>query len=907
METARQTIGSLPPSVPLRPEHVAALVANVLPGTHAAVIGIRTDAPWDRREGVVVGGRTHPVVWAPSALAAREALDHHVGSGPALVLLTPLAEDDLGWDVVLRLARCRLLELAPWDLVRDLFRARSIDPRLTSHPWMARLLLDAVPSTGYAPVPGGVLDAETAWRHVLEHTLGLPHARPDAEALLEASLDPAFAPRLAALPDAVAGAVSARIAETAGPLGSLLMAAVAAGQGARLFALGLACDVVFPADAERPADARAIAELEKISVRLEPYLGGEAVDRARGRQWAEATQRALDRLTADAVPVHFQQAEVLLGELRAEAFVGLSTVLPAAYQQRLAAFGEAVEATMAGTAPDRATHEALTRVLRHRQSAHDPERIERLQMASRLARYLEHQKTPPTPARSLGTAAAAYARGGAYADWARGLLLGGEPEGPLAAALAALSSRVQESREQENHAFAENLAAWNRSPGSEPGLLPVEEVLAGLVAPAATARPILLLVLDGMAYSTFYQLYDGIRQQGWQEWLLAEQRERPSALAVAPSITRLSRTSLLSGRVAAGAAADEKRAFAKHPTLAAASRSTAPPALFHKAELTEGGASGLAEPVRAALQDERRRVVGVVLNVLDDALAKSDQVRPRWTLADIPLLEALLFEARVAGRIVVLTSDHGHVLETEGIPLPGDEAERWRGYAEPVADEEIVLEGPRVEAAAGVGRVVVPWSERVRYVRKKTGYHGGASPQEMLVPVAVFAPADQPVDGGTPAAAAPPAWWSDKEAAPPPPPRQTAPVSSRRPARSVEPTLFGAPAALESSPQPDWIKGLFASEAYKAQRSSAGRLAPPDDSVRTILVALEKGQGRASRSVLAHALGIPEIRVRGLLAGLQRLLNLDGYPVITADESSGAVEWNRTLLRTQFQLEGLTR
>ena len=55
-------------------------------------------------------------------------------------------------------------------------------------------------------------------------------------------------------------------------------------------------------------------------------------------------------------------------------------------------------------------------------------------------------------------------------------------------------------------------------------------------------------------------------------------------------------------------------------------------------------------------------------------------------------------------------------------------------------DNEVVLAGKRV--LAGDGRVIAPWTERVRYTTgKSAGYHGGATPQEMLVPAAVFAPA----------------------------------------------------------------------------------------------------------------------------------------------------------------------
>ena len=34
--------------------------------------------------------------------------------------------------------------------------------------------------------------------------------------------------------------------------------------------------------------------------------------------------------------------------------------------------------------------------------------------------------------------------------------------------------------------------------------------------------------------------------------------------------------------------------------------------------------------------------------------------------------------------------------------------------------------------------VVMPWSEKVRYASRKNGYHGGATPQEVVVPLCVF-------------------------------------------------------------------------------------------------------------------------------------------------------------------------
>ena len=63
------------------------------------------------------------------------------------------------------------------------------------------------------------------------------------------------------------------------------------------------------------------------------------------------------------------------------------------------------------------------------------------------------------------------------------------------------------------------------------------------------------------------------------------------------------------------------------------------------------------------------------------------------------LLSELLHEAHAAGRVVALTSDHGHVLEEDGVKLPGDLEGRWRAAGRPPADLEIELAGERVRAA----------------------------------------------------------------------------------------------------------------------------------------------------------------------------------------------------------------
>ena len=252
----------------------------------------------------------------------------------------------------------------------------------------------------------------------------------------------------------------------------------------------------------------------------------------------------------------------------------------------------------------------------------------------------------------------------------------------------------------------------------------------------------------------------------------------------------------------------------------------------------------------------------------------------------------------------MVTSDHGHVLEAGTSQLAGGENERWRLFDGDVAAEELIFEGPRVAHITGVKRIVVPWSETVRYSRKKQGYHGGASPQEVLVPIGVFATPDRIFAGWEALPEAQPVWWRSAEtllaAAPP------ASAQPRRDAASpveIQGSLFTqTTASSEVELGTDWIDRLLGSAVFQAQRRLAGRVAPDDRVVEAFLKALEARHDRITRHGLAQALGQPDFRLRGLLVGLQRLLNVDGYQVVAVDETSDTIELNRQLLNTQFQL-----
>ena len=262
------------------------------------------------------------------------------------------------------------------------------------------------------------------------------------------------------------------------------------------------------------------------------------------------------------------------------------------------------------------------------------------------------------------------------------------------------------------------------------------------------------------------------------------------------------------------------------------------------------------------------------------------------------MLPALLHEARGARRVVVLTADHGHVVEHESQQRPGGEGDRWRRPDGARGEGEIRIEGGRVLTPAGTNAMIAPWSERVRYGAKKAGYHGGVTLQEVLVPLCILAPSGMTVPGWRPMPPQLPEWWEPSAGAA----IAVVPLPAPAPARKSEtpqPDLFSA---LQPAAE-DWTSALFASSTYKTQKTLAGRVAPEDNDIRRLLEALAERGGKLSKAAVAQRLDLAPLRVSGFLSAVRRVLNVDQAAVLALDEASGTVELNRSLLEIQFQLE----
>jgi hypothetical protein len=113
--------------------------------------------------------------------------------------------------------------------------------------------------------------------------------------------------------------------------------------------------------------------------------------------------------------------------------------------------------------------------------------------------------------------------------------------------------------------------------------------------------------------------------------------------------------------------------------------------------------------------------------------------------------------------------------------------------------------------------------------------------------------------------------------------------------KAETPLLEGVP-FLEK----DWIAGLAASEVLAEQLQIAGgrlEVAKVEAAVR----ALVARNGVLLRAAFAKQMDLPLFRVDGFLSSLQRLLNIDGYPVLSVDASQ-TVRLDIQLLKTQFAL-----
>ncbi len=896
-------------SAPIATE--AQILARVrqLIGEHSneKVFGLRTEPRWTGAEVRQVGAHTVRVVECPSALAMRQALLEADGRSERLVLLTDRPESDLGDDVMARLARRRLFTLDPWDTLKGLFHARNIDPKLAGDAAIATALIEAVPSGGFPAAPGGFLTAELAWGTLIESRLGLPRA-PTLGDLLTWTRDESAVLRWGGGSDELRAGLRCRLTDALGPAASAVLDLVEKGEAADSVPLGLALRVLYdaPGDGGAPEDGDSQMRVA-ARARLETLIPG-GLPPAAALAWADESER-LVRLELEAgdearARATVQRAERILTDLRAADAAHLSDVLAAGFEQRLARLAEAALRCSDGE-PDALDPAAIEAVERHALARLEPHRVRAARMAVRLARWLAGPGASAWAPESFAAAAVGHTRELSFVDWARRTLWGGDRSAAVDAAYKGLTAQADRVRSDSDRRFAALLAGWLAAGASSAeGLVLLENVLDEVIAPLAHEQPVLMLVADGMSVDVANELVDELVRRGWAELAPESAETPPTGVACLPTVTEACRTTLLSGELKKGDQRDERRRFSTHPALVSASRSGGAPVLFHRGDLTKQGAHRLPEPVAQAVGPSGPRVVGVVVNAVDDLLIKGGQLRPLWSPDAVPVLGALVEAARDAGRAVVLVSDHGHIVErgtTYREPQGG--GERWRNATSPPGDDEVLLEHPK-RVLLGEGKVIAAATEWTRYSSaRRDGYHGGATPREAIVPLRVLrAPMGELPAGWKEVAVSVPCWWDGAT----PRVESVGSASARAVPRRTPPkgqqALFGEVSKTPSS-SGTWIDDLLASEVYRAQAEHLGaRGRPDDDRVRAVLGALDAHGGTSTQIALARAAGIPEVRINAVLVAMRRLLSIDGYNGLSLAAEGDSVSIDLPTLRAQFGL-----
>ena len=881
---------------------IAELRRGAAPEEHRRPVAVRHTGPWTGPATLIVEGTVCPVVQADSVLGVRAALAE-AGETP-FVLLTSLDRTTLGRDVVARLFRRKLYSVDPWTLLLGRFQATALDPRLKDEA-VAHALIEASPPSGFTPPAGGLLDEDTAYRALARHRLRLDlAARGGGDVALVAWLIEANTP----------GRFESEVPQVRAAVRDWLVRTVDGG-APRLAAAGLALleakqnvgAWLLLLDATRGAPAAVVGA---VSALFQHVTGGHPVDDTTLRR-LDDTLRALAGQDGDVFAGH---AEVLDRTFSTQIdALSLSRYGLVGLRARQESLAKALEGTTAAW--------GAVESLRGHQQAAEGQR----EAALALARLHAWLNAATRPATTLEGMALAYVTSGCWVDRARTAAEAFDFPGPVHARVEAFLARCTARREEENLKFAQALADWTagHAPGAKkplPGLCLIEDVLERVVAPVAEKAPVLVLLLDGMPLAIAHGLLDAI---GGRDFHLVStlKGDLRAVVSTVPTRTEWARTSLFAGEQTPGNLGVEKRTFAEHKGLRATCSAQKPPTLFHYADLND------RPQVEAAVADAATRVVGVVINAVDDDLSGSAQVLRDWRPETIRGLTALLQAARDAGRVVILTSDHGHVPHRKNMVTRKNETsiggERW-SPARPIDPGEVLFRGPRVAAFVNGGEAVVPGIEGLRYKvgKASAGYHGGATPQEVLAPLFVLWPSRNAEQMPPSLDRTPPAFWHPagpgpvRGATPPPPPVPSVVASNagtERPGSAIaekaklsDLPLFAA-AAVSSPPlaaaSASWSAALRSSPLYVervARRGAGVRLT--DAHINTLIDALAEAGGRLSLGNLSRRMEMGEMRVRGLAFGLKPVLNVDGYAVLAIDDVEGAVVLDLRALRVQFEL-----
>lgn len=871
-------------------------------------LAFRSYDSWSGPEVIVIEDQALKVRECRSDLETREAMG---GVSPEeLVLLVRATDSHLAEDTLARCAKGRLLDLNPRDTLLNLTGAQAIDPRLLLHREVIDLLVQRWRADVRLTSSANVVECGRCFAFLLGRP-ELANEAPDMMGLLLWSLEDGLAAVMQA-PSTLRNAFFDWLRESHGGALQLIEQALD-GNAGRLVSLGLVLGAVFPAQG-LPSEAA-----KDATIRLERYLGDVKVNPSAAQAWHRAAKAVLGRLDARRQNELLREVDSWLAELKAGDLAEVSDFSPQGFESRLDALAAALQTARRGDSAKSwdALLDAEKRVRSHWLSNIEGHRLALTRMALRLTKWLRLCHATENE-QGLGALASSYLADGAFVDWARQKLRRGDSRESLNKAYAALLSKVDERREERNTLFATSLHRWMASGSKDDGVVPIESVIEQVLVPLAQESKVLLLVMDGMNGGVFAELVTDLEQRGWHSMQSTQHRLPRPVIAALPCITKVSRAALFRGRLDATDSTTETVNFREHPSLHRQIQSKAKPQLFLKPSLADSSGAGLSSEVRDAIVEADSKVVGVVINAVDDQLSTMGQLDIDWSANRIAWLKDLLDAAVVGQRVVVLMSDHGHVPAKESdksLQLKTAEGDRHRLPPPDPKDGEMFFSGQRLQAATGRSEWIFSRSESLRYGVKKSGYHGGVADQEVIVPMAILSASSDTLGDFVAYDFQAPEWWSidlpalDVKGSAQP---SIAPAV-RKKKQAVEEAkpleLWVVTGAAEPEVQSTssatvapWIPALLGSEVMKQQKALASRASLPDEMISKCLMALDSRSGVMPISGVSRELNLPQFRVAGFVAQMQRLLNIEGYLVLETDASQ-TLRLNKELLLKQFDIK----
>ncbi|MGH4011661.1 MAG: BREX-2 system phosphatase PglZ, partial [Pseudonocardiaceae bacterium] len=496
----------------------------------------------------------------PSVLGIIEAWQEHQavtsGSDDVLVVTTGVDDAQLGWDLRGHALHRSTRTVDRSKIVAHRFGAVEADPRIRREGWLVEALLDAEPTEGW-PRGGSVLTRDFAVQALIEARLGGPDLPDstfgagalDADALLDWSRTSAGPARFAALPGAERAGMTGWLTETVGDVAPVLLGLAAAGRAADAMPLGvlgsvltapgagaeaaLAFGGLFGALGPRPAQLRVFTTV--VEGTLERWCAETTSSDAVGSD--SARQRVLDVV---------ERADELAATADLTQALATNRFLPSGLQARLRTVAGALSArprvTAAGVA---AAETALGELLDHRLAGLYPRRLHAARMAVRVGRWLI---TPEPAVTSVAGGVRRHLGEWGWVDRALTALWAGDPVGDpvVGEAYQVLYEAGRARRDGLDEQFARRLETWTEHACTQaPGdCLLVEDLLEKVALPVAARRAPLIVLLDGMSSAVAAELGEQLTRRAWTE-VSPDEGRRAAAVSALPSVTRVSRASLL--------------------------------------------------------------------------------------------------------------------------------------------------------------------------------------------------------------------------------------------------------------------------------------------------------------------------------------------------------------------------